>query len=178
MSRAKKVIVGGLALLVGFSAGFVVHLYRYPREVFTKQYQKVVGEAGEYHWLHRRQLSTPEQADIPRPNNDTLYSYCMVDVAKHPVIVEGPASDRYWSIQFMADNTDSFYYLGVRTLGLNQPGKVLLVSKDYTGKTEGLQVVHAPSDRVWLMARIVVDGPDDIPRVVQLQDQLKCTIFN
>jgi len=116
--------------------------------------------------------------DFPRPNNDTLYSYCMVDLSKGPVVIEMPPIDRYWSVQFLKDNTDTFHYLASRIQGLNKPVNVLLVPGGYTGQSHDLGVVAAPTRRVWLFGRILIDGPADIPKVVRFQDQMKCTPLN
>ena len=171
----KKLILGLLGLVIGYVAGLVTHLYYYPQEAFSEFYQKIAKEIGEGHWVHRRHLIDHTFSDFPRPNNDTLYSYCLVDLAKGPVVIEVPPVDRYWSVQFLGDNTDTFYYLSSRIQGLNKPVKALLVPKGYKGESHGLDVVYAPTSRVWLFARLLVDGEADIPHVVHLQDQFKCT---
>jgi len=73
----------------------------------------------------------------------------------------------------MRDNTDVFAYVGSRTLGLNRPARVLLAPADFSGDDKGLEVIRAPSKRVWLLARFLVDGADDLHRVHQLQDGLR-----
>jgi hypothetical protein len=174
----KKIILGLLILPVGYAAGLISHLYYYPREAFGKHYENIVKEGGKGRWVHRRQLNDHTFTDFPRPNNDTLYSYCMVDLSKGPVVIETPPIDRYWSVQFLQDNTDTFHYLASRIQGLNKPVSALLVPKGYEGESHGLEVVQAPTQRVWLFARILIDGPVDIPQVVRLQDQMKCTPLN
>ncbi len=174
----RKLVLGILVLLAGYVAGFVTHLHYYPREAFSKFYQKIVREGGEGHWVHRRYLNDHTFVEFPRPNNDTLYSYCMVDLAKGPVVIEAPPIDRYWCIQFMSDNTDTFHYLASRIHGLNKPVKALLAPRGYTGENHGLEVVYAPTNQVWLFARLLVDGQEDLSRLNRLQDQLKCTPLN
>ncbi len=125
----KKIFLGLLILLVGYGAGLISHLHYYPREAFLTYYEKIAKEGGEGRWVHRRQLCDETVTDFPRPNNDTLYSSCMVDLSKGPVVIETPAIDRYWSVQFMRDNTDTFHYLASRIQGLNKPARALLVLK-------------------------------------------------
>jgi len=84
-----------------------------------------------------------------------------------------PPSDRYWSVEFMRDNTDVFAYIGSREYGLNKAVTVILAAKDFTGNTQGLPVLRSPDKKVWAMARLLVDGKDDLPRVHQLQDRMK-----
>lgn len=178
MNMFKNIILGLLILLAGCAAGLISHLNYYPREAFGKHYENIVREAGEARWVHRRQLNDHTFTDFPRPNNDTLYSYCMVDLSRGPYVIEMPPIDRYWSVQFLQENTDTFHYLGSRLQGLNKPVSALLVPRGYTGESHGLDIVQAPSQRVWLFGRILIDGAADIPGVVRLQDQMKCTPLN
>ena len=124
-------------------------------------------------WLHMRDLADDTARRIVRPNNDTLYSYAAVDVDAGPWLVEAPASDRYWSVEFIRDNTDVFGYVGSRELGLNQPARVLLALAAFSGDAKGLTVVRCPSRRAWLLARFLVDDADDLPRARRLQDELR-----
>ena len=173
-----KLLLGALVLLIGYAAGLVNHLHYYPREAFATFYQKIVKEGGEGSWVHRRRLNDHTFTEFPRPSNDTLYSYCMVNLDRGPVVIETPPIDRYWCVQFIRDNTDTFHYLASRIQGLDRPAKALLVPPGYAGDSHGLEVIQAPSARVWLFGRILVNGPEDIPRVVTLQEQLKCTPLN
>jgi len=170
-----KLLLGVLALLIGYAAGLVSHLHYYPQEAFTTFYQQIVKEGGEGRWVHRRQLNDHTFTEFPRPSNDTLYSYCMVNLANGPVVIETPPIDRYWCVQFIKDNTDTFHYLASRIQDLNRPVKALLVPQGYAGESYGLEVIEAPTERVWLFGRILINGPEDIPYAIRLQDQLKCT---
>lgn len=174
----KKLILAILVLLIGYAAGLAIHLYAYPKEEFTTFYDKIIKENGENQWVHRRQLNDHTFAEFLRPNNDTLYSYCMVDLTKGPVVVEAPPIDTYWCIQFIAANSDTFHYVGSRIQGLQKPVRVILAPQGYSGDTRGLETVHAPTNRVWLFARILIDGRADLSRVTALQDQLQSTPLN
>ncbi len=174
----KNILIGVLVLLVWYAAGLIAHLHYYPREAFSGYYEKIAKEGGEGRWVHRRELCDHTFTAFPRPNNDTLYSSCMVDLSKGPVVIETPPINRYWSVQFMKDNTDTFHYLASRIQGLNKPARALLAPKGYKGNTYGLDVVQAPTSRVWLFGRILIDGPADIPQVVRFQDQMKCIPLN
>jgi hypothetical protein len=160
-------------LVVAFGAGFVSALAEYPRGEFARTWAKIADERGANAWGHVRELSDDTSRLIVRPNNDTLYSYAAVDLAEGPQMIEVPASDRYWSVEFMRDNTDVFAYVGSRGLGLGRPARVLLAPASFSADSQGLEVIRAPSARVWLLARFLVDGSDDLPRVHQLQGGLR-----
>ena len=168
-----------VALIVAaYATGLVSALAEYPCSEFARTWEKIVLDRGTNRWGHVRELSDDTSRLIVRPNVDTLYSYAAVDLSEGPQIVEAPASDRYWSVEFMRDNTDVFAYVGSRDLGLNRPARVLLAPADFSGDAKGLEVFRAPSTRVWLLARFLADGADDLPRVHQLQNGLRISRWN
>ena len=169
----KKVILGGVIIILSFTAGFVASMYSYPGREFTRTWEMVAREGGKNTWLHKRNLADDTSKLIVRPNNDTLYSAAAIDMDSGPFVVSMPPSDRYWSVEFMRDNTDVFAYIGSREYGLNKAVTVILAAKDFTGNTQGLPVLSSPGKKVWAMARLLVDGKDDLPRVHQLQDRMK-----
>lgn len=173
----KKVILGGVIIICSFTAGFVASMYSYPCREFGRTWEVVAREGGKNTWFHERNLADDTSKLIVRPNNDTLYSAAALDMDSGPFVISMPPSDRYWSVEFMRDNTDVFAYIGSREYGLNKAVTVILAAKDFTGNTtgntNGLPVLRSPCKKVWAMARILVDGKDDLPKVHQLQDRMK-----
>lgn len=167
-----------LALMVpAYVAGLIVAEREYPRGEFNRVWKMMAHDVGANAWFHGRTLSDETSRDVVRPNNDTLYSSAALDLSQGPLLIEAAASDRYWALQFIADNTDVFAYVGSRGLGLNRPARVLVVPQDFAGNTAGLTVVRSPSKHVWLLARFLVTGTEDLPRVHQLQDDLHISLW-
>jgi hypothetical protein len=169
----KKIMVWSLIIGCSYMAGFVAALYSYPRREFNRTWGKIAHDGGMNKWLHMRELADDRSKMIVRPNNDTLYSYAAVDIDSGPFIIEVLASDRYWSVEFMKDNTDVFSYVGSREQGLNKSVTVILARQDFSGDAHGLLVLRYPCRKAWVLARFLVDGNNDLPRVHRLQDQLK-----
>jgi len=169
----KKVIFWVLIIVFSYMAGFVTSMYSYPSREFSRTWKKIVREGGMNRWLHMRSLADDTSRMIVRPNNDTLYSYAAVDIDSGPFVIKMPASDRYWSVEFMKENTDVFTYVGSREYGLNKAVTVILARHNFSGDTQGLPVLKCPCKRAWVLARFLVDGKDDLPRVHQLQDRMK-----
>ena len=67
----------------------------------------VAREGGKNTWFHVRNLADDTSKLIVRPNNDTLYSSAALDMDSGPFVISMPPSDRYWSVEFMRDNTMS-----------------------------------------------------------------------
>ena len=131
---------------------------------------------------HERQLSDHTSRWITAPNNDTLYSNAWLDLSFGPVDigVDTMPADRYWSIALMDAFTNHFAVIGQRDEGTG-PVRVTLVGSDGTiddsvddGVDHGARrVVRAPGHDVWLFARCLVDGPQDLPTAHAMQDRLR-----
>jgi hypothetical protein len=80
------------------------------------------------------QLKDHRMREIARPNNDTLYIGCMLDLRKDPVILEMPAFDSKY-VSLMVTGYDHYVNVPMTTrLGdFREPEKMLF----YTGRTEG-----------------------------------------
>ena len=111
-------------------------------------------------FAHVRNLANHKHRAVTTPNNDTLYSSAHLDLSAGPVTITLPAAgERYLSLQLMDAYTNSFAVLGTRTTGPNG-GTFTLVGP--TEAAEGPRVVRAPTNHVWALARILVDGPHDL----------------
>lgn len=120
---------------------------------------------------HVRKLATHNSREVTAPNNDTLYSSAWLDLSAGPVSLSVPAlGDRYYSYAFMDMFTNVFALASRRTA----PGgdrRYTIVGPRWRGDTpEGTELIVAPTETVWLLARFLVDGPEDFPAVHALQD--------
>jgi len=77
--------------------------------------------------------------------------------------------ERYYSFAFMSLFTDNFAYV-CRRLDGGKPAPRMIVGPSWQGVAPSEAVlVRAPTNGVWLLGRILVDGPDDLPAVRALQ---------
>ncbi len=119
---------------------------------------------------HVRNLANHKHRAVTMPNNDTLYSTAQIDLSAGPVTITLPTTgERYFSLALMDAYTNNFAILGTRTTGpdgatfrLVGPGEA----------AEGLNVVRSPTNHVWALARILVDGPHDLEAARQVQAEL------
>ena len=80
------------------------------------------------------ELKDHTMTEIARPNNDTLYIACMLDLRKDPVIVEMPAFDsKYVSLMVTAYDHYVNVPMATRLGDFKKPEKMLF----YTKRTEG-----------------------------------------
>lgn len=112
---------------------------------------------------YRRTLTQASHRNVTAPNNDTLYASAMLDLSSGPVLVSaGDLKDRYWSLAFMDAFTDNFAIIGTRaTRGLG--GRFLITGPLWRGRADrDVQIIRSPTNDVWMLARILVSGPEDL----------------
>lgn len=119
---------------------------------------------------HMRRLADHTARAVTTPNNDTFYSTAQVDLSQGPVTINLPATgERYFSLALMDAYTNNFAILGTRTTGPDG-GTFTLVGP--TEAAEGPNVVRSPTNHVWALARILVDGPHDVEAAKAVQHGL------
>lgn len=119
------------------------------------------------------ELTNASFTDIVNPNSDTLYCLTQFDLKNEPVVlVVPPISDRYYSFQFLDAYTNNYDYLGQRASGTTG-GTYLIAGPEWNGQVpEGMTKIWTPTNLAWLINRILVKGPADVPNVNAIQDKI------
>ena len=190
---ARRPLLIALLLLLGL-AGVVLareartawtigQAYRYALplyEVMRLRYLTVFDTANPHRvpinsFVHKRHLADAGDRLVTMPNNDTLYSLALLDLSAGPVRFEVPdTAGRYYSAALMDAYTNNFSIIGRRTTGTHA-GSFLIAGPGWQGDTPagGTQMIHAPTNTVVLLVRILVDGADDLAAVSALQEGFK-----
>jgi len=127
--------------------------------------------AGLNAFVDARMLVNARFRGITTPNNDTLYSQAFVDLTKGPVKLTVPdVGERYQSVAIMDMYTNNNAVLGRRTSG-GAAGNWTLVGPGMTA-APGAKVVNLATPHAWVLARTLVDGPDDLDAAHKAQDGL------
>jgi len=112
------------------------------------------------------QLKDHTMREIARPNNDTLYISCMLDLRKDPVILEMPAFDsKYVSLMITAYDHYVNIPMSTRVGDFRKPEKMLIYSArtaGYKGEpVEGVdRLFEATGDFVSAVLRVMPHGND------------------
>ena len=127
------------------------------------------------------QLKDHTLREIARPNNDTLYIGCMLDLRKDPVILEMPAFDSQY-VSLMVTGYDHFVNVPMTTrLGdFGKPEKILF----YTARTEGYKgepvngvdrIFEASGDFISAIFRVMPHSnePARFKRIVEQMQSVK-----
>lgn len=122
---------------------------------------------------HSRTLAGPANRAVTTPNNDTLYSSAWLDLTTGPATLTiPPTGDRYISVAGMSMFTDNDFVLGTRTSG-GRGGRFTILGPGQSGS--GPDTVRLSTPHGWLLARTLVDGPDDLAKVHAIQNSLMLT---
>jgi hypothetical protein len=127
------------------------------------------------------QLKDHTMREIARPNNDTLYIGCMLDLRKDPVILEMPAFDSdYVSLMVTAYDHYVNVPMTTRSGDFRKPEKLLF----YTARTEGYKgepvkgvdrIFEASGDFISAVFRVMPHSnePDRFKRIVKQMQSVK-----
>src|SRR5437868_6339531 len=124
---------------------------------------RAIAAGGAQNTLYsRRTLADHTSRGVTSPNNDTLYSSAWLDLTAGPVTFTLPNfGKRYFSLQLMDMYTNNFAVLGTRTIG-NGSGAFTIIGPTDAVELSRRNVVRSPTPHVWALARVLVDGPDDL----------------
>ena len=151
-------------------------IYLFPvYEMYRTRWQATVNEANPRRQRLNRFRHLPELADhraraVTTPNHDTLYSSAWLDLSIEPLFLTvPPVGDLYYSYAFLDLFTNNFGYVSHRLYG-GQPPPHMIVGPRWNGDAPSeVKVLRAPTNSVWLIGRILVDGPEELDRLRILQ---------
>ena len=132
------------------------------------------------------ELKDHTMTDIARPNNDTLYTICMLDLRKDPVVLEMPAFDSKY-VSLMITGYDHYVNVPMSTrLGdFGKPEKMLI----YTERTEGYdgkpvegvdRLFEATGDFVSAVFRVMphANEPERFERIVEQKKSVRAVTLS
>ncbi len=110
--------------------------------------------------------------DVISPNADTPYSFAGLDLRAEPYVLTVPkVGDRYYVMQFEDLLGFNEYFVGTRATG-PAAGSYLLAGPRWSGDApDGVtRVLRFETDIVFAIGRTQLLGPDDVPKLVAVQD--------
>ncbi len=141
-----------------------------------------MGDAPVNQFSHLTELASTKKSLVVAPNADTLYSIAWLELKPQPIVLHVPSSPgRFDVVPLMTPYTENFGDIGEGASGIMAPGNyVVAAGKQYDGVREiqGMQVIHSPYDRVWIIQRTLVKSHEDLPNAVALQAQTKLVPLN
>jgi hypothetical protein len=120
---------------------------------------------------HMRAFPTADFRAVVRPNFDTLYSSCWIDVTSEPVILTAPdTGGRYYLLPLLDMWSDVIAVPGKRTSG-TAAATFAIVPPGWQGALpEGAQRIQATTGYLWMIGRTQTNGPADYEAVHKVQE--------
>ncbi len=117
---------------------------------------------------------TPEFKQVVLPNLDTYYTNAWIDLTEGPVIIKLPEINRYYMVPFLDAFTNVFKVFGTRNTG-SGPYTIFMTNENWKGNPpKNTILVRAPTNLVWMIARIRVTSEyDGLTNVVPLQNKIE-----
>jgi hypothetical protein len=115
--------------------------------------------------------------EVVAPNVNTLYTSAWLDLSKEPMIVHIPdTKGRYYVMQTLDMWTNVIAAPGKRTTGTGEQN-IAIVGPGWQGKTPpGITHTYlSPTAEVWIINRILADGPKDYSAVNAIQRAMTIT---
>ena len=139
-------------------------------EMATTRARSLAGGTKINRFAPGRGLTDHTGRTVTTPNNDTLYSSGWIDLTRGPVTLTVPEMGaRYWSVAVMDMFTNNSVVLGSRTVGGGGGVFTLVGPGEDAYPANAIQVA---TPHAWVLARVLVDGPDDVPAVQALLEGL------
>ncbi|MGN0096912.1 MAG: DUF1254 domain-containing protein [Corynebacterium sp.] len=163
-----------------FRLGFNTYLWGYPLVLMHRTRNALIdpgrtrpGTVNTLRVVPR--LLTDRDRDVVKPNNDTIYVTGWLELSDGPVSLSVPAVSRYYGLQLLDAYTDTWGYVGTRATG-SEAGEYMIAGPDWSGDVpEGTTLLSSPTNTVWLLGRIVVQGPDDLDTARAIGESFRLT---
>ncbi|MFT3924850.1 MAG: DUF1254 domain-containing protein [Myxococcales bacterium] len=149
------------------------YIYGYPLVLMDLTRKQTLANANlkPNQFSHSNRLATSADRTVVRPNVDTLYSTAWLDLSKGAVVLQVPATQRYYVMQMLDAYTNVFAAPGARTTGTGA-NQFLIAGPNFKGPVpDRMTRIDAPTDMVWLLGRLQVNGPHDVPAATEVQLQ-------
>jgi hypothetical protein len=116
---------------------------------------------------------TVDERSVVAPNHDTVYGSAWLDLGAEPIVIRIPdMGDRYWIFQITDFYTDVIASPGSRRA--SPAGNYLVVGPGWNGEVPPgiVEVIRAPTRKVYCLPRILLKGESDLPNVLPLINRI------
>ena len=130
------------------------------------------GRAPVNQLIHSQKLADADSKMVVTPNVDTVYTQAWLDLSAEPMIYVMPEADRFFKVQVLDAWTNT-------AAVLDKSGIYAFTRSDWEGELpDGVVRVDVPTSTVWLIARIVLSGQDDLSNVYAIQNEMRLFPLN
>lgn len=163
MKKNMSVLVISVFVTIGL---IVLVVQRVPYREMEKANKVYIREAGGVNRFYYQRLADDTFNSFKSPCPDFLYSYLSFDVSKAALLIEFPIYNDFWVNQMVADNTDTFAYVGWKT-EKNRPIKYVLSNRNSPEfkAPDDARLIEAPSDTGTFLVRYLLRNKSDLAKI-------------
>ncbi len=160
-ANAKDSLVAKLATQA-YIFGYPMMTMNYTHKIASNvESDNGMGQAPINQWGNMHKFPKAGFTKVVRPNLDTYYSVIYADLAKGPLYLHIPATERYYLIPILNAYGDVIKSLGSRTTG-QVAVNIALVGPGYNGEIDSdLIVIRSTTNLNWLLGRVAVKNDED-----------------
>ncbi|MET3291259.1 UNVERIFIED_CONTAM: hypothetical protein ABID98_003829 [Brevibacillus sp. OAP136] len=159
---------------LAYVLGVQAYIYGYPLVVMQATKAGSLQLAAPINqFYYTENLATPDFRGVVSPNTDTLYFAAWLNLSKAPVTLHVPSdpTNRYYTVQMLDLYTNTFQNVSVRSTQ-QQKNDYVIVGPTWKGSLPATaSTIKAPTNTVWLIGRVGVNGPDDLADAIRLEKQ-------
>ncbi|MDO6760402.1 DUF1254 domain-containing protein [Tamlana sp. 2_MG-2023] len=156
--------------------GFSVFYNYKSQSIYALNKDRAEYAGGFNRFKHYSTSFTASDSTVVTPNNDTPYSWAILDLSDEPMILEVPEieDDRYYVMQLVDLYTFNFDYIGSRATG-NKAGKYLIAGPDWEGSVpeEINKAFTSETNLVTILGRTEMDDPSESALIEEIQKGYK-----
>jgi uncharacterized membrane protein len=168
-----------LPILVGLAvaaAAWYGTLLATPHVLMSTAMERI-GARGTVNSFGFGEMATADNQPIVRPSPDLVYSSCVFDISKGPVLINvRPVPEAYWSISIFDARTDVAAVRSDRDTG-GKPARLALLRQG--GKAPaGYEPVELGYDSGIALIRMLLSDPKDYSRIDAIRRTATCRASN
>ncbi|NBT91824.1 MAG: DUF1254 domain-containing protein [Betaproteobacteria bacterium] len=173
---------------LGQSVGLSAFIWGYPLIETIRTCRMITGGAvgpklaGQFPMetlRHKQAVNTSEDRTVVASATDILYGTAWLNLANGPRVITVPSSAKHKGRYFVMAMYDAWTnnFDNPRTSTTPSEGESFVLLGPGTPKgaavPANLRVVHAPTDLIWMIPRVVVDDPKNLEPVLALQADMQ-----
>lgn len=168
MKKIFKWLLLVILLTIPFNFFLAINTPKFIMMYMMSQAEKPQGKNKVVH------MARPDEKSrrVVRPSPDMLYSYCVYDLSKGPMLILAPRPDSYFSAAVYSDKTDNIFVQN--DLQMPRSGAKFIIASDYIKDFPGTKIVVTPSKKGVVLFRWVIENPQQQTQLAQLRQQVKC----
>lgn len=165
-----------LILVLSTLAGYYLTIYLTPRYILLKI---KFNSGSKMNVPVYSDVITDTDRHIVMPNPDFLYVASGYNLWKGPIRISGEMPDStYSSVALYSDNTMNYYILNDRQTPEKRFNFILTRNKEDKTKYSNEEVIVSPSAMGTILTRILIDKPENIDQLKEVQQSVKIEELN